>query len=130
MGHWRCCVGTDADGAHAAGVPPLVEETRNQVAIKRGPVVYCLESVDLPDGVAIDDVRLDAGGRFEVSTADRLGGVSLIEADATTIPSKPWESLYRPLEDGGERTLRVRLIPYFAWGNRGPSEMTVWVPRR
>ena len=109
---------------------PLVEETRNQVAIKRGPVVYCLESVDLPDGVAIDDVRLDAGGRFEVSTADRLGGVSVIEADATIIPSKPWESLYRPLEDGNERTLRVRLIPYFAWGNRGPSEMTVWVPRR
>lgn len=39
---------------------PLVEETRNQVAVKRGPVVYCLESVDVEDGYAIDDILLPA----------------------------------------------------------------------
>ena len=32
---------------------PLVEETRNQVAIERGPIVYCLESPDLPKGVRV-----------------------------------------------------------------------------
>ena len=37
---------------------PLAEEIRNQVAIKRGPIVYCLESVDLPDGVKIADVAI------------------------------------------------------------------------
>ena len=29
---------------------PLVEEDLNQVAVQRGPVVYCLESPDLPPG--------------------------------------------------------------------------------
>jgi DUF1680 family protein len=37
---------------------PLVEETRNQVAVKRGPVVYCLESVDIPQEVKISDISL------------------------------------------------------------------------
>src|SRR5205807_431233 len=32
---------------------PYVEETRNQVAVMRGPIVYCLESTDLPEGVGI-----------------------------------------------------------------------------
>ena len=37
---------------------PLVEEARNQIAVARGPLVYCLESTDLPDGVRISDVFL------------------------------------------------------------------------
>src|SRR5262249_46103680 len=35
---------------------PLVEEARNQVAVQRGPVVYCVESTDLPEGVRVSDV--------------------------------------------------------------------------
>jgi DUF1680 family protein len=35
--------------------------------------------------------------------------------------------LYRPLQRRAER-VHVRLIPYYAWANRGPSEMTVWMP--
>ncbi len=38
----------------------LVEETRNQVAVKRGPVVYCLESADLPAGEKVFDIALPA----------------------------------------------------------------------
>ena len=43
---------------------PLVEETRNQVAVKRGPVVYCLESCDLPVGVRVQDVKVPADTKF------------------------------------------------------------------
>ncbi len=39
---------------------PLVEETRNHLAVKRGPIVYCLESVDLPKGTSLADVRIPA----------------------------------------------------------------------
>lgn len=28
----------------------------------------------------------------------------------------------------GQEKVKVRLIPYYAWGNRGKSEMTVWMP--
>jgi DUF1680 family protein len=37
---------------------PLVEETKNQVAVKRGPIVYCLESNQLPTSVGINEVAL------------------------------------------------------------------------
>ena len=37
---------------------PLVEDDVNQLAVQRGPVVYCLESPDLPDGVSISDVLI------------------------------------------------------------------------
>src|SRR5690606_13991787 len=38
---------------------PLVEETKNQVSVKRGPIVYCLESEFLPNNVSINEVILD-----------------------------------------------------------------------
>ena len=43
---------------------PLVEETRNQVAIKRGPIVYCLESPDLPKDVRVQDVAIRADAKL------------------------------------------------------------------
>ena len=42
-----------------------------------------------------------------------------------------WENtLYRKLSSREAETIDVRLIPYYAWGNRGRSEMTVWIPLR
>ena len=63
---------------------PLVEETRNQVAVKRGPIVYCLESPDLPEGVRVQDVAVSAGppsSRHDYD-AELLDGVTVIEANA------------------------------------------------
>jgi DUF1680 family protein len=39
---------------------PKIEETRNQVAVRRGPLVYALEAVDLPADVSIEDVIIPA----------------------------------------------------------------------
>ncbi|MEQ8848936.1 beta-L-arabinofuranosidase domain-containing protein [Botrimarina sp.] len=109
---------------------PLVEETRNQLAVQRGPIVYCLESVDLPDGVDIDSVRLDPGAGFTVThEPDLLGGCAAIEAQLHAAPQPAWDALYRPAAAGDTRPFRARLVPYYAWGNRGPSEMSVWLPR-
>jgi hypothetical protein len=110
---------------------PLVEEARNQVAIQRGPIVYCLESPDLPPGVRINDVSIPADAtltpQFE---PDLLGGVTVIETDAVARTSADWSGrLYRPVAAERGRKIRVRLIPYFAWSNRGESEMSVWLPR-
>ena len=40
----------------------------------------------------------------------------------------PWTDLYRPLAQEGLSTFDLRLIPYFAWSNRGRSAMSVWMP--
>jgi DUF1680 family protein len=35
--------------------------------------------------------------------------------------------LYRELQSGKQK-VQITLIPYYAFGNRGHSEMTVWMP--
>jgi DUF1680 family protein len=110
---------------------PLVEENRNQVAVKRGPIVYCLESPDLPEGVRVDDVVVPADTELTAYyAADLLQGVGVVEANVLVRPSGDWSNtLYRPLQHVSEKKIRVRFIPYYAWSNRGKSEMTVWLPR-
>jgi DUF1680 family protein len=109
---------------------PLVEETRSQVAVQRGPIVYCLESPDLPDGVRVQDVVLPADGELSARfAADLLQGVAVIEGNVIVNASESWDGkLYRPLQPGRGRQTAVRFIPYYAWSNRGPSEMSVWLP--
>jgi DUF1680 family protein len=109
---------------------PLVEEARNQVAVKRGPIVYCLESTDLPKGVAVLDVAVPRGielrPRFD---GKLLGGVTVLEGKAVAVSEAAWgKDLYRELDSPTVRPIDLRLIPYYAWGNRGGSEMTVWIP--
>jgi len=124
---------------------PLVEESRGQVAVMRGPILYCLESTDLKD-IDIDDVILPVDAKFtpvEVS----IGGSRMmaleteayvrVVGDASKLYSKGAVGdasklyspapLYHPVATKKVKKT-IRLIPYYAWGNRGKSEMTVWMP--
>lgn len=111
---------------------PLVEEVRNQVAVQRGPLVYCLESPDLPPGVRLLNVVIPEGIALRPRCDGRLlGGVTVLEGKAEVVAEPPWgKQLYRDLAPARAQTIDLRLIPYYAWGNRGPSEMTVWLPLR
>lgn len=120
--------------AQLMAADPRVEETRNQVAVVRGPVVYCVESADLPAGVDVPSVFIPANARFEPirglpgATAELgraafvLRGTGLHRGEAMGGP------LYRPLSREPFRPFELTLIPYFAWANRGQSAMSVWVP--
>ena len=108
---------------------PLVEETRNQVVVKRGPLVYCLEGMDVADGCRIDDVLIPSTIQF-TPTEITIDGSKMIALDgeARLMDEASWDNvLYREVGKA-DRTVKIRLIPYFAWGNRGKSEMTVWMP--
>ena len=108
---------------------PLVEEVRNQVAVKRGPIVYCLESADLPKGVKIDDVIIPSDIRFTPVMTEIDGHpVMSLEGVANVAQEASWQGqLYREVGAAGPQ-IPITLIPYYAWGNRGKSEMTVWMP--
>jgi DUF1680 family protein len=108
---------------------PLVEETLNQVAIQRGPIVYSLESLDLPGGVRVNEVAVATTEEFTPRfDADLLQGVTVIEGRIALRPSNDWdERLYRPRRNPRELNIQARFIPYYAWSNRGPSEMSVWL---
>lgn len=110
---------------------PLVEETLNQFAVKRGPIVYCLESADLPPGVRVGDVNLSPDVRFTARFDPQLlDGVMVLQGTADFRPSGDWEGrLYREVQPNPTREVKIQLVPYYAWGNRGPGEMTVWMPR-
>jgi DUF1680 family protein len=107
-----------------------VEQTRNQVAIMRGPIVYCLESIDLPLGVAIENVHMPRQAEWTIRhDPDLLQGVTVLETEAYIVPGvKPDGGLYQELPTGEPHRFSIRLIPYFAWNNRGEPKMTVWLP--
>ncbi|MEO9591570.1 aceric acid hydrolase [Rhodopirellula bahusiensis] len=109
---------------------PLVEETRNHVAIKRGPVVYCLESVDLPNNTSLAAIRVpedvSLNPRFD---PELLGGVTVLGGVLNRREDDEWgDHLYREFNSATTVPVTLQLIPYFAWGNRGNSEMSVWLP--
>ena len=109
---------------------PLVEETRNQVAVKRGPVVYCLESVDLPKDKNVFLLAIPVDTKFKTRTIRiENSDVVSLEANAKLIDKDQWKNkLYKEVSQQNAPPVAVRLIPYYAWGNRGHTEMTVWLP--
>jgi DUF1680 family protein len=108
---------------------PLVEEARNQVAVRRGPIVYCLESPDLPDGRNVFDITIPANIElvakpFSIASSRMI----CLEGEAQIADNSSWNNtLYRELQPSNSKA-SIRLVPYYAWGNRGRSEMTVWMP--
>jgi DUF1680 family protein len=111
---------------------PLVEETRNQVAVMRGPLVYCLESTDLPDRVRVGEVCVPRDVRLAsmTETDGPLSGMTLLKATAAwRVEDSRFDApLYREVPRQKTDETEITLIPYFAWANRGISEMSVWLP--
>lgn len=107
---------------------PLVEEIKNQVAVKRGPVVYCLESEDLSKDVDLNTVVLDVNSEFKTKTT-LINGRAVLSIQANAFTKKDnWNNvLYKPLTKA-EHKIELNLVPYFTWGNRSVGEMTVWLP--
>jgi DUF1680 family protein len=111
---------------------PFVEETLNQVAVQCGPLIYCLESADLPSNArfSVRDVLIPSNMNL-VARFDRnlFRGIVVLEGKALFRQGANWDSqLYRDLQPLPVQPINVRFIPYFAWANRGSSEMTVWLP--
>ncbi|TDE95138.1 hypothetical protein EXU48_10315 [Occultella glacieicola] len=109
----------------------FVEEATNQVAIVRGPLVYCVESADLPDGVGVESVYVPAGARWREADGEGIfTDYVTLHTDAVRIPSPVAAgSLYGELREEDPAPLPLTLVPYARWANRGPGEMSVWLPR-
>jgi DUF1680 family protein len=89
---------------------PRVKEDEGKRAVQRGPIVYCIEEVDNPEG--FDDLALTGGMDFKVEK----------------LPKKQWwghEIMQISARTGEEE---MTLIPYFAWDNREAGKMKVWIP--
>ncbi|MEN6369660.1 MAG: beta-L-arabinofuranosidase domain-containing protein [Thermotogota bacterium] len=105
---------------------PEVREDAGRVALQRGPIVYCLEEVDngpnLPAIALPRDARLSVDGQMRA-----LGDVPVVSfAGCRRRAVTPTAPLYSAEEPAREDVV-VRAIPYYAWGNRKPGEMLVWI---
>jgi DUF1680 family protein len=107
---------------------PRVEADIGRVALRRGPLVYCLEAVDnhghVRNLVIPPEVQLNVQHR-----ADLCGGVSVIQGSAWSVHRAAWpEQLYLPCAQvPGVTQTQFTAIPYFANANRQPGEMEVWI---
>lgn len=109
---------------------PRIDAVRGCGAVELGPLVLCLEQVDLPAGVALEDVRL-APGPLAVVGSGAFGGLPVVEADGIVVaPGVPaWPYTDASGAGGLEgRPMRLRFVPYLRWATRDPGAMRVWVP--
>ena len=105
----------------------LVEEATNQVALQRGPVVYCLEHHDLDGDARPAEVLLPRRATF-TQRRMTIAGTEVVALDAEVLRRPVQDDLYADLPDEDPTQIAATFIPYHAWANRGPSEMTVWLP--
>ncbi len=115
---------------------PRVIDDAGRVAVQRGPLVYCLEELDQPEGVSLVNVALDLGSassdKFQSQLqTDLLNGVVVLrhagrvyENDAS---AKALYSDFRGVQTKS-RQVPLTFIPYYAWANRQATSMQVWTP--
>jgi DUF1680 family protein len=82
-----------------------IADDRGRLALQRGPLVYCVEGLDFADGRALDRGMPGLGTLHAEARPDLLGGVTVITDGTKTFTA----------------------VPYFAWANRAPGEMAVWL---
>lgn len=106
---------------------PRVRADRGRVALRRGPLVYCVEQADheaaVPDLILPRDAAL-----AETPRPDLFGGIVTLTAVARALDGSGWgPALYRPAPPL-PRPAALTAIPYFLWANRSPGAMAVWLP--
>jgi hypothetical protein len=114
---------------------PAVDAVRGTVAIERGPVVYCFESPDQPEGVDLNHVELLTTEPLTEELHPNLldQPVVLIHAEALTRDDTAWTTPWSTL--GAEpptpqHRVTLTALPYHLWANRGPSTMRIFIPIR
>lgn len=112
---------------------PLVAGNRGCHVLQRGPLIYCLEQAD-HRGEEADDVRMIVLSATEElipeHRPDLLGGVTVLRGQGIqTSVDRHFGGLYFPCEPPlASRPIDITAIPYYAWANREPGAMQVWIP--
>ena len=112
---------------------PDVRQMLGRAAIQRGPIVYCLESPDNPIA-PLDRIALPGDGVVLQAEyhPDLLGGVTVLRGDALALDDGGWDgALYRAKTKADRYgPIEITAVPYYAWDNREPGEMRVWLRSR
>ena len=105
---------------------PDVRQDVGRVALRRGPLIYCVEGQDI--AAPVTRLRLPAMADLTPEwRGDLLGGITTLTAPAQLGDVDTWgPDLYRTLR-GPEVPWPLTAVPYYIWCNRGPNPMQVWL---
>jgi len=102
---------------------PSVEADQGRVALQRGPLVYAAEGPDNPGGKVRNLLLPDHATLSSAFRPDLLNGVQVVTGRVVALAYDAQGKL-------GRREQGLTAIPYYAWANRGPGEMLVFLPTR
>jgi DUF1680 family protein len=105
---------------------PDVRQDAGCVALQRGPLVYCLEAVDhtVPLHRLVLPRAAELASHFEPGM---LGGIVVITGTAQAADDTDWEGMLYRSWPVTAYPCTITAIPYYAWDNRAPGEMRVWL---
>ena len=106
---------------------PRVVYDRGKTALRRGPLIYCLEQAD--QEAPVEQIILPLGAQLEGQyTPELLGGITLIKGQGLLRPLDDWKDvLYQPVHPATTKPVPITAVPYCIWGNRGLGKMAVWL---
>ncbi len=103
---------------------PKVRQCCGRLSVQRGPVVYCAEGVDNPTPLRGLFVDPTAQGRLVKN--NELDFYE-IELDGFVQPAS--DELYYDY-DAALEPQKIKLIPYYAYANRGETDMLIWLTKK
>ncbi|MBU4213153.1 MAG: glycoside hydrolase family 127 protein [Actinobacteria bacterium] len=103
-----------------------IDAVRGCVAVERGPVVLCLESVDLPPGLGTDAVRFDESVQLRAEGDGARVGLVALPVPAEVDGELPFRASSAPAPVG--QAVSATLVPYHRWAERGAGTMRVFIP--
>lgn len=110
---------------------PMVRETADMLCVSRGPWVYCAEEAD--NGKLLHLLRISAQAA-DIASVDsiKIGDLKIpsITLPGVRVQVPETDALYDDWKRPEEQPVPIRLVPYFAWNNRGKGEMRVWLHQR
>ncbi|ERJ05602.1 Putative cytoplasmic protein [Halorhabdus tiamatea SARL4B] len=106
---------------------PAVAADAGRVALTRGPLVYAIESVD--HDRPLHHYAIDPTNDFEAThREDLFDGMTVLDGEATVPSLEGWDGkLYRPAVETETENASITVVPYYAWDNREPGAMRVWI---
>ena len=104
---------------------PSVRMDVGRVALRRGPLIYCVEEADNPSG-AVQRLTLPRDAPLAAERVDLFGGIVMVKAPAKALAAGENDPLYAA-NPPVARNATLAALPYFLWANRQPGSMQVWI---
>lgn len=106
---------------------PGIEADIGKIALRRGPLIYCLEQVDNPQ-TNMNLIRLPRSAKIEQAVANGLfEGIAALTATGRSVSVSRWEGALYSDSPPAEEDVMVTAIPYYLWANREAGPMRVWI---